>query len=76
MTTVSIHEAEASLAELIHRLKPGDEVLIAENDQPVAKLIAQSAASRQPRRPGSAKGKLLIHAEDEEHLDDFRDYMP
>jgi hypothetical protein len=28
------------------------------------------------RRPGSAKGKLRIVAEDEEHLADFRDYMP
>ena len=30
---------------------------------------------RKPRRPGSAKGKLVILAEDDEHLKDFKDYM-
>jgi antitoxin (DNA-binding transcriptional repressor) of toxin-antitoxin stability system len=76
MTTVSIQEADAPLAELIHKLRPGDEISITENDQPVAKLVAQAPAARQPRRRGSAKGSLVIHAEDQEHLDDFRDYMP
>ena len=28
------------------------------------------------RQPGSAKGILAILSEDEEHLDDFREYMP
>lgn len=28
------------------------------------------------RQPGSAKGILKVLAEDHEHLDDFRDYMP
>lgn len=34
----------------------------------------QSANRR--RIPGSAKGKLMVLAEDDEHLQDFRDYMP
>jgi len=33
-------------------------------------------SSRQPRQPGSAKGKLTILAEDDEHLRDFQAYMP
>ncbi len=77
MTTISIQEAEAKLSELIHKLKPGDEVVITENDQPVAKLIAPAPpATAKPRRRGSAKGKLTIHAEDDEHLEDFRESMP
>jgi Protein of unknown function (DUF2281) len=28
------------------------------------------------RQKGSAKGKLIIHTEDDEHLNDFREYMP
>jgi Arc/MetJ family transcription regulator len=28
------------------------------------------------RRPGSARGRLHIVSEDDEHLEDFRDYMP
>jgi len=31
--------------------------------------------SRQ-RHPGSAKGKLTVLSEDEEHLQDFEEYMP
>lgn len=30
---------------------------------------------RQPRQPGSAKGKLIIHCEDDEHLKDFKEYL-
>lgn len=29
-----------------------------------------------PRRPGSAVGKFFILAEDDEHLADFKEYMP
>jgi hypothetical protein len=29
-----------------------------------------------PRQKGSAKGKLIIHSEDNEHLEAFQDYMP
>jgi hypothetical protein len=28
------------------------------------------------RQPGSAKGILQVLSEDDEHLDDFREYMP
>ncbi len=76
MITVPIQEAETRLSELIHLLRPGDEVIITEDNQPVAKLIGQAISVRQPRRRGSAKGKLIIHVEDEEHLEDFKEYMP
>ena len=75
-TTVSIEEAQAHLAELVSKLVPGEEVVITRNEQPVAKLVGQRVARRQPRQPGSAKGKLLLLADDEAHLEDFREYMP
>lgn len=73
---VSIEEAQAHLAELIASLQPGEELVITKNEQPVAKLIAQGRETRQPRQPGSAKGKLVILADDEDHLKDFEGYMP
>ena len=76
MATVTIQEAQATLSDLIHRLAPGEEVVITENNQPVAKLIPEVLTSRKPRQRGSAKGKLVIHAEDDEHLADFKEYMP
>jgi len=32
--------------------------------------------SKKRRTPGSAKGKLTVQNEDDEHLDDFKEYMP
>jgi prevent-host-death family protein len=76
MNIVTIEEAQAKLPELIDKLAPGEEVIITRNQEPVAKLVGQKRRLRQPRQPGSAKGKLIIVAEDDEHLEDFKDYMP
>jgi antitoxin (DNA-binding transcriptional repressor) of toxin-antitoxin stability system len=75
MPTLTIEEAQARLPDLIHHLMPGDEVVITENEQPVAKLIAPRAEQPHPI-PGRGKGTLLIHSEDDEHLEDFKEYMP
>ena len=75
MSTVTVEEAQAKLPELIDKLVPGEEVIITRNEQPVAKLVGQQRPIRQPRRPGSAKGKLVILVEDDAHLQDFKDYM-
>ena len=74
--TVTIEEAQAHLAELVSKLTPGQEIVIMENDQPVATLTGQYTRARQPRQPGSAKGQFIIVADDEEHLEDFKDYLP
>ena len=73
---IPIEEAQAHLAELIAGLQPGEELVITKDEQPVAKLIAQGREARKPRRPGSAKGKLVILTETDEHLKDFQEYMP
>ena len=75
MSTVTVEEAQAKLPELIDKLVPGEEVIITRNEPPVAKLVGQQRPIRKPRQPGSAKGKLVILAEDDEHLKDFQDYM-
>jgi antitoxin (DNA-binding transcriptional repressor) of toxin-antitoxin stability system len=76
MDTVTIEEAQAKLSEMIDKLAPGEEVIIMRNEQSIAKLVGQQRRPiRKPRRPGSAKGKLVILAEDDEHLQDFKDYM-
>jgi PHD/YefM family antitoxin component YafN of YafNO toxin-antitoxin module len=71
MRTVTLEEAQARLPEIIDDLGSGEELLITRNAQPVAKLVGQQRPIRKPRRPGSAKGKLVILAEDDEHLKDF-----
>jgi antitoxin (DNA-binding transcriptional repressor) of toxin-antitoxin stability system len=75
MATVSIEDAQDKLPELIHQLKPGDEVVITENDQPVARLVA--ASTDVPKRKlGTLKGTVLYMAPDfDAPLDDFKEYM-
>ncbi len=74
-TTISLEEAQAHLSELVGKLAPGEEIIITENQRPVAKIVGQGVPARKPRRPGSARGKLIILEEDDEHLKDFEEYM-
>lgn len=76
MKTLTLEEAQSRLPEVIHGLAPGNQVVITENSRPVARLVAEPALHRSPRRAGSAKGILTIVREDDEHLRDFAEYMP
>ncbi len=76
MVTVTVEEAQADLAGLVSRLKPGEELLITKQDEPIARLMAEPSGKRSPRKPGSAVGKLRIIEDDDEHLEDFKEYMP
>jgi prevent-host-death family protein len=78
MSTVTIQEAQAKLADLIHKLMPGDEVVITENNQPVAKLVSEQPKPTPGLRPppGLGKGCLAIISDDDDHLKDFAEYMP
>lgn len=74
MNTVSVQEAKAKLAELIHQLNAGDEVIITENDRPVARLVP--ATTQAGRRLGTLKGSVTYMAPDfDAPLDEFKDYM-
>ncbi len=74
MTTITIAEAQANLADLIHALVPGEELTITENEQPVAKIVTAQV----PKTPqlGTLKGTVLYMAPDfDAPLEDFKDYM-
>ncbi|MGA2701859.1 MAG: type II toxin-antitoxin system prevent-host-death family antitoxin [Isosphaeraceae bacterium] len=76
MPTVTVEEAQSKLTELIHHLTPGEEVVITENNQPVARLIAAAPPQRKPRQPGTLKGTVLYMAPDfDAPLDEFKEYM-
>ncbi len=76
MPTLTIVEAQAKLSELIHALTPGEEVIIMENNQPIARLLPAKMLQRQPRRSGTLRGTVLYMAPDfNAPLDDFKEYM-
>ena len=78
MAIVTIQEAQAKLPDLIHKLVPGDEVVITENNQPVAKLVSEPPKQKPGLRPppGLGNGCITIISDDDEHLKDFAEYMP
>jgi prevent-host-death family protein len=75
MSTITIQEAQDRLSELIHRLTPGQEVVITENDQPVARLVAAAPPERRPRKFGALKGTVVSMEHFDDPLEDFEDYM-
>jgi len=76
MTTVTLEEAQSKLPELIHQLAPGEELVITENEQPVARLVPEASIERKPRQPGSMRGTVLYMAPDfDAPLEDFKEYM-
>ena len=78
MSFVTLAEAQTGLAELIHRLTPGEEVVITEDNKPVARLIGQPIPEAPKLRPppGLGQGMITIIADDDDHLKDFAEYMP
>jgi prevent-host-death family protein len=77
MPTVTLQEAQATLSDLIHRLTPGEEIVITENDRPVARLLpTPPVPPKNPRKLGTLKGTVLYMAPDfDAPLEDFREYM-
>lgn len=76
MTAVTLEEAQARLAELVAQLRPGEELVITQHDQAVARLVGERTLPLPPRKPGNCRDMLRIMAEDDEHLKDFTEYVP
>jgi prevent-host-death family protein len=76
--TVTVDEAQAKLKDLIHQLAPGDEIIITENAQPVAKLVSGQPKPPPGLRPppGLGKGMITYIAPDfDAPLEDMKEYM-
>jgi prevent-host-death family protein len=66
MDSVNVHQAKTQLSRLLERVERGEEIVIARNGRPVARIVPWTGAAR---KPGSLKG--LIHMRD-----DFDDPLP
>ena len=68
MVAVNVHEAKTHLSRLLARVEEGEEVVIARNGKPIARLVAhQSGEGR--RRFGALRGQLVVD-------DSFFDPLP
>ena len=67
MATVNVHEAKTNLSRLLKQAEAGEEVVIARNGKPVARLVP--VGKRGKRQFGSMKGRIKID-------DSFFDPLP
>lgn len=65
MTTrvVNTHEAKSRLSELIREVEEGNDVIVARNGRPVAKIIAWPP-NRPSRVSGGWVGRVQFHGDD------------
>ncbi len=68
MHQANIHEAKTHLSQLLAEVEAGQEVVIARNGKPVARLVPYQVR-HEPRKPGSLKGMIRI-------ADDFDETPP
>ena len=72
--TLSLEKAQSTLADIVHQLSPGDEIVITENDRPVARILP-AFPTPQKRQLGTMRGSVLSMSPDfDAPLNDFQDY--
>lgn len=63
--TVNVYEAKTQFSRLVARVEEGEEIVIARNGRPVARLVPMK--TRPDRTPGLFAGQIVI-------ADDFDDF--
>ncbi len=59
MTAINIHAAKTHLSRLVDRAASGEEIIIAKNGKPMAKLVP-FREEKQPRVLGSMRGLIVL----------------
>ena len=67
MVTVNVHEAKTNLSRLLKQVEAGEEIVIARNGKPVARLVEYQGRGK--RQFGSMRGQIVVD-------DSFFDPLP
>ncbi|MDA2930767.1 type II toxin-antitoxin system Phd/YefM family antitoxin [Acidobacteria bacterium AH-259-O06] len=67
MDIVNVHEAKTHLSRVLERVAKGEEIVIAKNGRPIAKLVP---IRNRPRQPGRLKGRIRMGPDFDERLPD------
>ena len=70
MTKLDIGQAKSHLSQLLDLAIQGEEIVITQDDKPVAKI----SPIKRPLKRGSAKGKVWMSDDFDEPLEDFQEY--
>ena len=71
MTQLDIAKAKSNLSKLLDLAIEGEEIIITQDNQPVAKI----SPIKRPLKRGSAKGKVWMSDDFDELIEDFQEYM-
>lgn len=75
MKTFTVEEAKQNLDAVLEHARQGGTVIIIDEDDKAYELVATIVPKKGPRKPGSAKGKIIITDEFYEPLPEFKPYM-
>lgn len=77
MTVISVENAKREFDKLVDMASAGEEIILTQDEHPVARMVSIPAAETAPiRKPGSAKDSILHMADDfDAPLEDFQEYM-
>ena len=70
MTKLDIGQAKSHFSKLLDLAIQGEEIVITQDDKPVAKI----SPIKRPLKRGSAKGKVWMSDDFDEPLEDFQEY--
>ncbi|MGH3978459.1 MAG: type II toxin-antitoxin system Phd/YefM family antitoxin [Pseudonocardiaceae bacterium] len=70
---VNVYEAKTQLSKLLEQVEAGDEVVIARNGKPVARLVPLQRTA--PRVLGSLRGKIWVAPDFDEANEELTDLM-
>ncbi|MBC8184813.1 type II toxin-antitoxin system Phd/YefM family antitoxin [candidate division KSB1 bacterium] len=73
MTQVNVHQTKTTLSKLIQKVIDGEEVIIAQGNKPVVKMVLVDDL-KPKRRLGTAKSKIKIFDDFDEPLGDFKEH--
>lgn len=74
MSQFNIHVAKAHLSELIQKAILGEEVILARDNKPLAKIVPLTVQKKK-RKIGLARNIVTITSDFKEPLDDFSEYL-
>ena len=73
MAQLDITQVKSDISELLDLAIQGEEIVITQDDKPVAKISPIVPVLRSLKR-GSAKGKIQMSDDFDEPLEDFKEY--
>jgi antitoxin (DNA-binding transcriptional repressor) of toxin-antitoxin stability system len=74
--TMSVQNASEQLATLVRTLHPGDQIVLTDAEQPIARIVPEEIGRRN-RKAGLCKGMLeIVSDNDADILEHFKDYVP